>query len=318
MKKHSYNGYTLIELLVVISVISMLLALVVPALNRVRIQAKSVVCRSNLRNVGVAILSYSSSNDNLLPVSYRYFNSSEGVGIRHWSSLIMPHEFESSKVFSCPAVKNGGLPPANTYEDNLEAGQTVMTEGVIDMQARRCAYVLNESLCPRNRFEVGFEGAVRPSRQVKAQVVSDPANTILATEYNKDWKMLADYNGGYCRSFLPVHGFVCIGSKSDDQYDLNMVSGGSTLPCFKSGPFSRITDRDLMDNPKSGRKNPARLNFVGRNHGPSYDGNGVNESASSFLYLDGRVESTSIYDTLEDFQWGKKIYSLKGDARVKK
>lgn len=57
------KAFTLIELLVVISIVTLLMALVLPSLQRARNQAKAVVCQVNLSNFGKATAIYLQDNE---------------------------------------------------------------------------------------------------------------------------------------------------------------------------------------------------------------------------------------------------------------
>ncbi|MBW1820358.1 MAG: prepilin-type N-terminal cleavage/methylation domain-containing protein, partial [Deltaproteobacteria bacterium] len=60
------KGFTLIELLVVIAIIAILLAIIMPAMRKVKEAAKEVSCRSNMRSVGLAVLMYLVDNERKL------------------------------------------------------------------------------------------------------------------------------------------------------------------------------------------------------------------------------------------------------------
>jgi prepilin-type N-terminal cleavage/methylation domain-containing protein/prepilin-type processing-associated H-X9-DG protein len=57
------RAFTLIELLVVIAIIAILMAILTPALNKVRNQAQSAACQGNLRNFIYAVQMYAQDND---------------------------------------------------------------------------------------------------------------------------------------------------------------------------------------------------------------------------------------------------------------
>ncbi len=63
------TGFTLIELLVVMAVLSLLMAILMPALARARQQGKSVVCLSNLRQMAITAQMYADNNDDYYPLT---------------------------------------------------------------------------------------------------------------------------------------------------------------------------------------------------------------------------------------------------------
>lgn len=63
------RAFTLIELLTVVAIIGVLAALLMPVISRVRESAKSSRCVTNLRQVGVAIQSYTADNKGSLPAT---------------------------------------------------------------------------------------------------------------------------------------------------------------------------------------------------------------------------------------------------------
>jgi len=78
------SGFTLIELLVVIAVIAVLLAILLPALGRVRKQAKRVVCSSQLRQQTLGLALYTEDYEGkVMGVG--------GPGNPYWFHLIAPY-----------------------------------------------------------------------------------------------------------------------------------------------------------------------------------------------------------------------------------
>lgn len=61
------GGFTLIELLVVIAIIAVLMAVLMPALNRARLQGKRAACMGNLKQLTLAWIMYADENDDKIP-----------------------------------------------------------------------------------------------------------------------------------------------------------------------------------------------------------------------------------------------------------
>lgn len=64
------GGFTLIELLVVIAIIGILIALLLPAIQEAREEARRAQCRSNLKQIGLALHNYHATWDAFPPSSY--------------------------------------------------------------------------------------------------------------------------------------------------------------------------------------------------------------------------------------------------------
>ena len=103
----SRRGFTLIELLVVIAVISVLIALLLPAVQSAREAARRVQCSNNLKQLGLAFASYESTNGSfplgavtgVTCAAKSGWNSQLNNNGVSWVALTLPF-FEQSNVFN--------------------------------------------------------------------------------------------------------------------------------------------------------------------------------------------------------------------------
>ncbi|MBN1507429.1 MAG: type II secretion system protein [Sedimentisphaerales bacterium] len=132
MRRHwpSRSGFTLIELLVIIAIIGVLMAILLPALQKARTRAHEASCLSNLRQINLALATYANDEDrgrypleewehnphrSLLQRLRAYqYEEDAGAPVREDSGLM--------KAFYCPQARllernagdpNGGTPPGD-------------------------------------------------------------------------------------------------------------------------------------------------------------------------------------------------------------
>jgi len=101
-KLQDHKAFTLVELLVVIGIIAVLISMLLPALNKVRQQAYSVNCLSNLKQIGLAFHLYSTNNKGTFPPLNFYDTnpSNPGQYIYPWpgSSALQQLEWYTNRL----------------------------------------------------------------------------------------------------------------------------------------------------------------------------------------------------------------------------
>jgi prepilin-type N-terminal cleavage/methylation domain-containing protein/prepilin-type processing-associated H-X9-DG protein len=76
------QAFTLIELLVVISVIALLMAILMPALSKARDQGRTIACRANLKQYGIALRMYLDDNNYYFPDARTWLKSAGHPWVR--------------------------------------------------------------------------------------------------------------------------------------------------------------------------------------------------------------------------------------------
>jgi len=120
MRSRVRRGFTLIELLVVIAIIAVLIALLLPAVQAAREAARRAQCINNLKQLGLGVHNYISTN-NCFPPLMGNFNRAatgatplEGQGDwpLSWAVALLPN-LEQTAIFNAANYSQGAPQPQN-------------------------------------------------------------------------------------------------------------------------------------------------------------------------------------------------------------
>ena len=102
-------GFTLVELLVVIAIIGILVALLLPAVQKARESARTLQCKNNLRQMGLGMLNYESARRSFPPGQKRFCSGCDEFG---WSAFFLPH-IEEGAIHDLIDFKKSLTDPVN-------------------------------------------------------------------------------------------------------------------------------------------------------------------------------------------------------------
>ncbi|MCC6579723.1 MAG: type II secretion system protein [Phycisphaeraceae bacterium] len=184
------TGFTLIELLVVISIISLLIAMLLPALTSARAAGRRVQCMSNLRQLGMGASNYLTDNKFYAPagnaVSNILFNAKSSGGIGDYINMPPSYSYYN---FEGGVAPPRALPLTQCPEGGFD-GTTSPTYLIGSSPYPNCSYGIN------GWFSVLASAYGAPFHFVRADRVPKPSYRYWLPETGYDyWHNL---NNGTC------------------------------------------------------------------------------------------------------------------------
>jgi prepilin-type N-terminal cleavage/methylation domain-containing protein/prepilin-type processing-associated H-X9-DG protein len=177
------RGFTLIELLVVIAIIAVMMALLVPAVQKVREANNRMVCAHKLKQIGIALHNYE-SDFKRFPVGGVTEGPCCGNRSRtNWAIEILPY-LEQNDLFKQFQDRVGNIPPG------LSGGPGIYNESSQNNFARRQRVIPYE--CPSDIFD---------ERDYINRPASGPGNDLNLRFARGSYRAVSGRSGGNGRVF---------------------------------------------------------------------------------------------------------------------
>lgn len=147
------RGFTLVELLVVIAIIALLMSILMPALARVRKQAKLVICQANLNQWGIVFAMYTGDNDGYLNRGWPPDGGNWWAGGHKWPYTLEAY-YQDERLRFCPMATKSIFAEQNA---SLWAWPKLDATSFDSWQKPEGSYGTNEWTGNQNEEEGGWE-----------------------------------------------------------------------------------------------------------------------------------------------------------------